>query len=75
MRKLERAAIHFERTKLKLDTVDLDSIMINVEEDVEALERDMIIMMMDLITLVIIWGLDMHTYTAKAATMNTVGEP
>ena len=54
--------------------MDLDTIMINVEGNMEALERDMIIVMMDLIDLVIIWGLDMHTYTTKAAIMNTVGE-
>lgn len=70
MRKLKRAAMHFERTKLNLDTVDLDTTMINVEEDVKELEGDMIIKMMDLITLVIIWDLNMHTYTI----MNIVGE-
>ena len=32
MRKLKRAAMHFERTKLNLDTVDLDITMINVED-------------------------------------------
>ena len=62
--------MHFERTKLNLDTVDLDTTMINVEEDVKELEGDMIIKMMDLITLVIIWDLNMHTYTI----MNIVGE-
>ena len=70
MRKLKFASMHFERTKLNLDTVDLDTTMINVEEDVKELEGDMIIKMMDLITLVIIWDLNMHTYTI----MNIVGE-
>ena len=70
MRKLKRAAMHFERTKLNLDTVDLDTTMINVEEDVKELEGDMIIKMMDLVTLVIAWDLNMHTYTI----MNIVGE-
>ena len=79
MRKLKRAAMDFQRTKLNLDTVDLDTMdldttMINVEGDVKALEGDMIIEMMDLITWVIIWHLHMHTYTAKDTIMNIMGE-
>ena len=66
--------MYFVKTKLNLDTMDLVTIMIDVERDALALEGDMIIVMMDLINLVIIQGKNMYTYTAMAAVMTIVEE-
>ena len=66
--------MYFVKTKLNLDTMDLVTIMIDVERDMLALEGDMIIVMMDLINLVIIQGKNMLTYMAMAAVMTIVEE-
>ena len=66
--------MYFVKTKLNLDTMDLVTIMIDVERERLALEGEMIIEMTDLINLVIIQGKNMYTYTAMAAAMTIVDE-
>ena len=57
--KKESTSMYFVKTKLNLDTMDLVTIMFDVERDMLALEGDMIILMVDLINLVIIQGKNM----------------
>ena len=66
--------MYFVKTKLNLDTMDLVTIMIDVERERLALEGEMIIEMIDLINVEIIQGKNMYTYTAMAAVMTIVEE-